>query len=238
MAIHQFPPVEHADPQGLLALGGDLSVPSLVLAYRSGIFPWPMPGYPLAWFAPPDRALLFLDEVHLSKSLIKSLKRPGLVAKINHNVPEVIQQCQRSQHRMLSEYPGPSTWITEEMERGYSELAQAGYCHSVAVFEGEDLIGGLYGVCIGAMFAGESMFYLRPNGSKIALAFLASYLKNRGVKWIDCQQLTPLLSSFGARCVRRSRFMELLKTALMDTRSIFPATESVIDFDELGALRK
>lgn len=215
MVIREFPPLELANQDGLLAIGGDLDIESLLLAYRSGIFPWPVHEDLLTWFAPPERCLLFLDRVHISRSLKKELKNSSYSFHINRDVPQIISSCAAVINR--GEQQG--TWITSEMVRAYIAFHQAGYCHGIGCYDDDALVGGLYGICIGKMFAGESMFYRKPNASKLALCYLITHLQEREVSWIDCQMMTPLLQSFGAVCIPRLEFMKLLKEALScDTR--------------------
>lgn len=219
MAVTKFPPVELADEHGLLAVGGDLEVETLLLAYRSGIFPWPMLGWDeLPWFAPPKRALLFFDELHLPKRLIQRKKNSEYSMRIDTAFSEVIAQCSRSPNRKR----GNDTWITEEMQQAYLDLHQAGFAHSVECFNGDALVGGLYGVSIGLMFAGESMFHTESDASKLCLLHLIDHLQRKGATWLDCQQLTPLLEQFGARLVARPEFSKRLKQAVSSETSLFP----------------
>ncbi len=218
--MREFPPVDQADEDGILCVGGDLEVDSLLLAYRSGIFPWPVSAhYPLVWFAPPRRALLFLNEVHIPKSLRK-LRKANCTFSVDRSFPEVIRACAAAKNRRL----GPGTWITPEMVSGYIELHRRGWCHSFECWIDGALAGGLYGVSIGKMFAGESMFYHTPNASKLALWYLTEWLSERGAEWIDCQQVTPLLKSFGARTVTREHFGKLLGDAVNAEKPLFPET--------------
>jgi len=207
VAVRAFPPVDLADEYGLLAVGGDLEVSSLLLAYESGIFPWPLPGEDrIPWFAPQKRALLFLDELHVSRSLRKVIKQRRFEVRFDQNFRQVIEECSSDKNR--SNQAG--TWISKQIIDAYCELHRQGYAHSIECYENNKLVGGLYGVVIGGVFTGESMFYRTPNASKVALYFLATYLKNQGVTWIDCQIMNPHLSSLGAREVSRAKFMELL----------------------------
>jgi leucyl/phenylalanyl-tRNA---protein transferase len=211
MAIVQFPPVEEADKYGLLAVGGDLEIESLLLAYRSGIFPWPLfPRQELAWFAPPVRAILYTDKFHVSQSLAKEIKRERYAFTIDADFAGVIERCSDVKNRRGQR----GTWISPEIQRAYLDLHEAGYGHSVEVWEGETLVGGLYGVGIARYFAGESMFHSRPNTSKLALYHLVSTLKELNIRWIDCQAMTPHLKSLGAEEVPREKFMDMLAEAL------------------------
>ena len=217
MVIPEFPPLDWANEDGLLAVGGDLEVESLLLAYRSGIFPWPMHGYPITWFSPPKRALLFLDEVTIPKSLAKWVKRNEINLALNENFAETITYCRKAPR------PGqPGTWITKKLLEAYIELHHHGFAHSICAYRGKELIGGLYLVSIGSMCAGESMFHLQDNGSKAALLGLIQYLSRRGGRWIDCQQMTPLVQSFGARLVERKEYLELLTEELNQPAVIAP----------------
>jgi leucyl/phenylalanyl-tRNA---protein transferase len=210
MVITAFPPLDGADETGLLAVGGDLEVPSLLLAYRSGIFPWPFDERTLAWFSPPERGILFLDSVRFSRSFLKFLRTTRFTVAINRNTPAVIEACARSKNRGAQQ----GTWITRRMCKAYIELHRAGYCHSFECYDGGTLVGGLYGVSLGGMFAGESMFYLRPNASKVALYALCRFLSSRGYRWIDCQMVTPFFEQLGAQLMEREVYLRLLEEAL------------------------
>jgi len=221
MTIESFPSVKLADKYGLLAIGGDLEVDSLLLAYRSGIFPWPIfEEQELTWFAPPKRALLFFKDFHPSSSLTKLWKQQRYQFAIDKNFELVISNCQtskrdtRTKKTLENKTQENKTWITDEMKTAYIELHRAGYCHSVECYDNNQLVGGLYGVAINKMFAGESMFYLKPNCSKLCLYYLVEHLRTKGIEWIDCQQLTPLFKSFGAKEVSRAAFMKLLAEAV------------------------
>lgn len=210
MVIAAFPPVTDADENGLLAVGGDLEPESLLLAYSSGIFPWPFNERQLAWFSPPERGVLFLDDFHLAKSLQKTRAQRGWSYSFDKRFSEVITACAESPHR-----PGQSgTWITKRMIQGYLKFQHAGYAHSVETYFDGELVGGLYGVAIGGFFAGESMFFTKADASKLALCHLVDHLKDCGVEWIDCQMVTPLLRAFGAVEIPRNRYMKLLKEAI------------------------
>lgn len=223
MAIEGFPPVEYADEHGLLAVGGDLEVESLLLAYSSGIFPWPMSGLrEIPWFAPPTRGVLFLDAYTPPRSLRKIERRGGFELQVNTAFREVITRCATAKNR-----PGQrGSWITRQMVEAYTRFHEAGFAHSIECYANSQLVGGLYGVGIGSMFAGESMFYTEPNASKLALGHLVEILRSRGSEWIDCQQLTPFFSSIGAVEIERERFMGLLGVALERTLPPFPSPKS------------
>jgi len=203
-----FPPVEFADEEGLIAVGGDLSVDRLLEAYRGGIFPWPIEDYPLLWFAPPERAILAFDDFHVSRSLRKQMQNTEYVVTIDAAFDDVLGACAAPR-----EYES-GTWILPPMIAAYNRLHRAGWAHSVEVWMDNELAGGLYGMAIGGYFAGESMFHRCSGASKIALVHLVEHLKNRGAKWIDVQMPTPLFESFGARCVARDGFMKMLDEAL------------------------
>jgi len=219
MAIEAFPNVELADEYGLLAIGGDLEVESLLLAYQSGIFPWPMSEIDeIPWFSPPERALIFFSELKISKSLAKRRKKCGFNFKIDADFEKVIGECRASKTR---KEVGQS-WITDEMESAYLALHRAGHAHCVACYNKEEqLVGGIYGVSINGMFAGESMFYHEPDASKLSLWYLIEHLQSKGATWLDCQQLTPLVEKFGAKEIPRSQFLKLLDEALDQQISLF-----------------
>ncbi len=203
-----FPPVEWADEDGLLAVGGRLSVATLRTAYRSGIFPWPVEGLPLLWFAPPRRAILHFDEFHISRSLRKLMRRQPFEIRFDCNFEAVIRAC--AGQRKHEE----GTWITVDMIEAYQRLHRAGEAHSVEAYLNGELVGGLYGVSLGAYFSGESMFYRVSGASKVALVHLVEHLQERGATWLDAQMMTPLFASFGARHVPRDEYMLMLKEAL------------------------
>ena len=207
MVIRAFPPVDQANSDGLLAVGGDLEIESLLLAYRSGIFPWPIDNHTLAWFCPPKRALLFIDQLHVSRTLKKLQRSNPYSFSIDHSFESVITACANAER-------GGGTWITPSLQAAYCKLHLAGYAHSVEVWRENYLVGGLYGVALAGMFAGESMFHHESDTSKLALLHLIEQLRARGVKWIDCQVMTPLFKSFGARLVARAEFLELLCDSL------------------------
>lgn len=210
MAIRNFPPVEFADENGILAIGGDLAPDTILLAYSNGIFPWPHPNYPLLWFAPPKRAVLFFNECHVGRSLKKAQKQSELVFTENQAFDRVIRECAKVKNR--GDQAG--TWITPQMIKAYETLHTTGYAYSVEAWHGDELVGGFYGVKIGQFVGGESMFYRESNASKLALLYFIERCKERGTNWIDCQTLTHTFQSLGAREIERNEFMKLLKRSL------------------------
>lgn len=237
MVIRSFPPLSRADETGLIAVGGDLEVESLLLAYRSGIFPWPMDEHLLTWYSPPKRAIITQEDFHESRSLRKAARNESLGYSVDTAFPAVIENCAA----LINRGSQRGTWITDAVCEAYLAFHSAGYAHSVECFEGSKLIGGLYGIALGGMFAGESMFYRKANGSKLALAFLMQYLKLCGVAWIDCQQLTPHAQALGAKTVARQRFIQMLHQAIECKVLLFPPEvrgTRVHSAAELFALRK
>lgn len=206
MAIVEFPPVETADEDGLLAVGGDLEPESILLAYSNGIFPWPLDEKLLAWFAPPQRAVIFIDEFHIGRSLKKALRREGFTCSVDRDFSKVIASCAEVQNRGEQ----GSTWITDELRDAYTQLHSLGFAHSFETYLGDTLVGGIYGVQLGRFFAAESSFYRRDNASKAAMISMVEYLRQQGIAWFDCQVLTSFSASFGAREIPRSDFMQLL----------------------------
>jgi len=210
--IVEFPPVETADPEtGLLAFGGDLTVDSLELAYRSGVFPWPTENQPILWFAPPERAIIEFAEFKISKRLERSLNKPQFTFRVNSNFAKVIKNC--ASRTKSKNHQG--TWLTNEMINAYIEFHKTGFAQSFEVLNGNgELVGGLYGVLINKYFAGESMFYKETNASKFALIQTVEYLKTFDISWMDVQILNPFLATFGTKEISRNLFMKKLKQAL------------------------
>jgi leucyl/phenylalanyl-tRNA--protein transferase len=205
--MHQpFPPVHRAlrEPNGLLAAGGELSVERLLDAYRSGIFPWYSDGQPVLWWSPDPRMILVPTEIAISRSLRKRVRRRDCEIRTDTRFGEVMRACAEPRDGQ------GGTWITDEMVAAYAALHREGYAHSVETWVGDELVGGLYGVSIGRMFFGESMFSRASDASKIALAHLARQIERWHFGLIDCQMSTPHLESLGAREIARKDFMRAL----------------------------
>jgi len=204
-----FPPVEEATEEGIVAVGGNLSPGMLLSAYRQGLFPWYSEGDPILWWSPDPRFVLFPAELHLSRSLRKLLHKGVFGVTFDTHFKEVIEAC--------SAIPRPGqrgTWITKEVVAGYCELHRLGYAHSVEVKLDGRLAGGLYGVALGEVFFGESMFSFESNASKVAFAALLERLATQGCSLVDCQVHTPHLARFGAREIPRADFLKLLREGL------------------------
>ncbi len=199
-------PLQQPTPEGIVAVGGPLTAAIVRDAYQSGVFPWPHPGLPLLWFSPDPRAVLDFDDLHVPKSLAKAHRNTTLRFTIDSAFPEVIQACRKT--------PRPdqeSTWITHTMERVYNELHQSGDTHSVEAWDTDNqLVGGLYGVCVDGVFSGESMFHRVDNASKLCVLHLVDHLKSRGLHWIDIETMTPHFAALGAKEIRREVFLERL----------------------------
>jgi leucyl/phenylalanyl-tRNA--protein transferase len=202
-----FPPVETAlrEPNGLLAMGGDLSLEILLDAYRHGIFPWFNPGEPILWWSPDPRMVLVPDDVRITRSLAKRIRNAGFEVRIDTVFADVMQACAAPRQTKAGE-DAAGTWISPAMVVAYTRLHQAGYAHSVETWHNGELVGGLYGVAIGRMFYGESMFSREPDASKVALVRLAQQLQQWGFGLIDCQMETSHLASLGARAISRLAF--------------------------------
>lgn len=200
-----FPPVEKAAEDGLLAYGGDLRTERLLLAYRSGIFPWFNQDEPPLWWCPDPRCVIFPDELYISKSMQQLLKRKAFSVTINRNFAAVIQQCAATREEQ------EGTWITTDIEEAYTELHRLGYAVSIEAWQHDELVGGLYGIRIGNIFFGESMFSKVSNASKYAFITYVQQLKKEGIVLIDCQIHTAHLESLGARMIPREEFMKIVK---------------------------
>ncbi len=203
----RFPPVSAAldEPQGLLAAGGDLSPARLLAAYRRGIFPWFSPGEPVLWWSPDPREVLPPARFHRSRSLRRTLRRGEFTVTEDRDFPAVMTACAAARKA------AQGTWITEDMQAAYLALHRLGHAHSIEVWLGQDLIGGLYGVRCGKVFSGESMFSRRDDASKVALSWLADRCPERGVALIDCQMPSAHLRSLGSGPMPRRQFVEFLQ---------------------------
>ncbi len=206
----EFPPLNQAlrEPNGLLAAGGDLSPQRLVQAYRHGCFPWFQDGQPILWWSPDPRTVLFPAELHISRSLSKCLRQQRYRVTFDREFARVIQAC--AAPRAYAD----GTWITTPMQHAYLELHRQGIAHSVEVWQHDELVGGLYGLAMGQLFFGESMFSRADNASKVGFATLVSHLKQWGFALIDCQMPTEHLHSFGARAISRKDFAGYLQAHL------------------------
>ena len=207
-----FPPSEYADPDGLLAVGGDLSAERLLLAYQQGIFPWYSANTPILWWSPDPRLVLFPDEMKVSKSLQRVLKRNLFKVTMDRAFREVIQRCAG-----VKRDSGEGTWIVPEMVEAYHRLNRLGYAHSVESWHEGKLVGGLYGVAMGRVFFGESMFTEKTDASKVALVLLVQLLQHWDFELIDCQVTTAHLKRFGAREIPRKEFLKHLDPATLET---------------------
>lgn len=205
-----FPPLGRAlrSPSGLLAMGGDLSAERLVAAYRHGCFPWYSHGQPLMWWSPDPRTVLFPEELHVPRSLRKTLRQQHFRITYDSAFEQVIHAC--AQPRSSDS----GTWVTPAMQSAYTRLHQLGHAHSVEVWHGQQLVGGLYGIAMGRLFFGESMFARMSDASKVGFATLVQDLQQAGFVLIDCQMPTEHLARFGARDIPRSKFQQYLQRDL------------------------
>lgn len=210
-----FPPIDCAltEPNGLLALGGDLSSERLLNAYRHGIFPWYSEGDPLMWWSPNPRAIIDLNNLRINRTLAKAIRKAPYTITLNKAFTEVIQLCADAPYR------DDETWILDEMQAAYIKLHQQGHAHSIEIWQDDEtnknqLVGGLYGIAINGFFSGESMFYKKPNASKFALVALASLLKEINASFIDCQLLNPFLEDMGAVEISRDVFLQRQQDAI------------------------
>ena len=207
-----FPHPLTADASGILAIGGDLNPEMLIQAYRFGIFPWFGPGEPLMWWFPDPRMILYPEDVKVFRSMRPYFNQHKFRVTLDHAFSEVIRQCASTRRKNQD----GSTWILDDMITAYSALHVAGYAHSLEVWQGDDLIGGLYGVAMGKIFFGESMFSHVSNSSKFGLICLCRFLSSRGFGVIDCQQETPHLATMGAHSVSASMFYTMIRDNLAE----------------------
>ena len=203
-----FPPVNLAEPDGLLAMGGDLSTERLLLAYKSGIFPWYEGDVPL-WWCPDPRFVLFPEKLKVSKTMRQLIKKETFRFSVNTNFRSVIRECKTSSRKNQQ-----GTWITNEVEEAYCLLHEKGYAYSAETWVGDELAGGLYGIRMGKVFFGESMFSHQSNASKLAFIRYVQLLQQEGIELIDCQVHTAHLESLGAEMIPREIFMKKLENLL------------------------
>ena len=196
------------DPNGLLAIGGDLSPQRLIAAYQQAIFPWFNQGEPIMWWSPTPRAIIPVERVNINRSLNKFIKKNPYSITLNKDFDQVLAYCADAPFRK------EGTWIIDEMKTAYMRLHELGFAHSIEVWQDKTLVGGLYGVAINGFFSGESMFYIKSNASKVALIALAKLLKTIGVSFIDCQMTNPFLVSMGCVEVERTQFNTLQQSTL------------------------
>ncbi len=205
----------------IIGFGWKMSLENVRDAYRKGVFPWPIEGMPLPWFCPEKRAILNFADLHVARSLEKARKKDDFRFTLDRDFSAVLENCSlvpRSGQR--------GTWITDEYKSVYNELHKLGEAHSVEVWYKDELVGGIYGVDAGGVFCGESMFFKRPNASKLALLYLIDHLANRGSDWIDIQVMTPHMKKFGAREIERKAFLERLKYVRGLGLDLFPGDKT------------
>lgn len=207
-----FPPVETASQDGLVAVGGDLELDTLLEAYKKGIFPWPLSTYPLnvdlpnTWFSPDPRGMLEFKNLHIPRSFVKFLKKSPFEVTFNESFADVIVSCSK-----IPRKDQPGTWITPEIINAYINMFEAGYAYSVEVWDKERLVGGMYGVIMGEFISGESMFTIKPNAGKTALYTLIHHLQEKGLTWIDTQMVTEVVKQFGGKYYPRPVFLKKLQ---------------------------
>jgi leucyl/phenylalanyl-tRNA--protein transferase len=214
--LKTFPDPRLTMDEGIVDLSDDLRVERLLEAYSFGIFPWPHQDLPTLWYCPEKRGVLDFADLHMPHSFQKWLKKTSFRHTFNTCFETVIESCAR-----LKRQNQTGTWITGKLLRAYKEFHKKGYAHSLEVWDGGDLVGGLYGVYVGGVFCGESMFHRRPNASKFALAQLVEFLSRQGLSWIDIQMVTPLLQQFGGKYIDREDFLARLEKSKEKARPIF-----------------
>ena len=205
MGGFQFPPVEEA-VNGLLALGGNLEMVTLVAAYKKGIFPWPFSeNEPVAWFSPDPRGVLDWNHLHLSRSFKKFIKKHSFEIRYNQNFDGIIEKCAKIYRKNQME-----TWLTRKMQKAYNQLFERQLAWCAGCYEGNVLQGGIYGVCMDGIVSAESMFHLKSNTSKLCLISVMEKLNHAGIDWLDTQMVTPVVASFGGRAIPRQEFIQRL----------------------------
>lgn len=218
MPVAEFPPISQADTDGLLAIGGDLHPESLVLAYSQGIFPWPISDeYPLAWFSPDPRGVIFTKDLHISRRLKRYQRSIPLEFKFNTNFHEVIKQCALAKRKDQD-----ATWITSEIIAGYQALFNHGLAYSFEGYQDGKLVTGIYGTGIGDALSGESMYTLIDQGSKLCLLKLIEILSINNIDWLDTQMVSPVVKQLGGVEIPRTEFLNLLKkTSVINYKKLF-----------------
>lgn len=206
--LKSFPDPHQGFPEGIVDMSDDLRVERLLEAYSFGIFPWPHQDLPTLWYCPDKRGVLDFADFHIPRSLQKVADKNAFHFTFNTNFDAVIEACARIER---PEQKG--TWISKKLLQAYRDFHRAGYAHSLEVWDGDFLAGGLYGIYVGGVFCGESMFYLQPNASKLALMKLVEFLTQRGVRWIDIQMVTPVLQRFGGKYLTRLEYLARLEQA-------------------------
>lgn len=222
MAVIRFPDPRLAGPDGIVALGGDMRPETLLDAYRRGIFPWPIDSYPYVWCSPAERGVLFFSNLHIPRRLAR-LRRQG---RFRFAFDEAFELVVRSCAEVHSSRGEGGTWIVPEIVRSYTDLHRIGHAHSIEAWDGDRLAGGLYGVEVDGLFAGESMFYREPGASLLALLHLVDHLRDRGVEWLDIQVMTPHMERLGATPIPREAFLELLERSRRPDRRLFDFAET------------
>ncbi len=208
-----FPPISEASEDGLVAIGGDLEVDTLLEAYGQGIFPWPLSvDFPLAWFSPDPRGVLEFSEIYVSRSLQKIMKRDLFEFRYNTSFLEIIKLC-----AVVPRKNQPTTWITPQIIEGYHQLHLAGHAWCVGAWQGQRLVGGVYGVKINRFRSGESMFTLEDNAGKLCLLYAIELFENEGIEWLDTQMVTPVVENLGGDYIPRDEFLEKLKLVISET---------------------
>lgn len=202
----KFPPVENADSNGIVAIGGNLNLETIIAAYLDGIFPWPISNdVPLTWFSPDPRGIIELNNFHISRSLRRFINKTNYVVRFNQDFENVIKHCGKTRK---DEKDG--TWINKEIIKGYNDLFNHNMAYCVSVYDQDELVGGIYGVCIGEIISGESMFFTKTNASKFAMVKLIEKLKSKNIKWIDTQMVTSVVKNFGGVEISRKLFINML----------------------------
>ena len=219
--LRTFPNPKLALDEGIIDLSDDLRVERLLEAYSFGIFPWPHEDLPTLWYCPEKRGILEFKDFRVPRSLAKDLKKTPFTHTFNRDFNSVLENCAFA--------PRPhqrGTWITKKLIRAYQDFHEAGYAHSIEVWDGAELVGGLYGVYVGGVFCGESMFFKKTGASKYALVKMVEYLASQGIEWMDIQMVTPLTEQFGGKYISRNEFLRRLENSKLSAKPItFPGAK-------------